>query len=106
MDGLTFQTHTIYRDRQNKVFLLLVHHNPMALCSLLLARTDDGNFDPAQFQPVGVDTIIAMRKSGQFEELDPLPEEEFRNLLNELAKHVSAEDAPFIQALIDQLEKK
>ena len=106
MDGLTFQTHTIYRDRQNNVVLLLVHHNPMALCSLLLARTNDGNFDPAQFQPVGVDTIITMRKSGQFEELEPLPEEEFRKLLDELAKHVSAEDAPFIQALIDQLEKK
>ena len=106
MDGFTFQTHTVYRDRQGGGLLLLVHHNPMALCSLLLARTADGNFDPAQFQPVGVDTIISMRKSGQFEELDPLPEDEFRNLLNELAKHVSAEDAPFIQALIDQLEKK
>ena len=106
MDGLTFQTHTVYRDLQSGALLLLVHHNPMALCSLLLARTADGKFDPAHFQPVGVDTIIAMRKSGQFEELEPLPEEEFRNLLNELAKHVSAEDAPFIQALIDQLEKK
>ena len=106
MDGLTFQTHTVYRDRRNNAVLLLVHHNPMALCSLLLARTADGNFDPSGFQPVGVDTIIAMRKSGQFEELDPLPEEEFRNLLNELAKHVSSEERPFVQALIDQLEKK
>ena len=106
MDGLTFQTHTIYRDRQNNAVLLLVHHNPMALCSMLLARTADGNFDPANFQPVGVDTIIAMRKSGQFEELDPLPADEFRKLLDELAKHVSAEDASFIQALIEQLEKK
>ena len=106
MDGLTFQTHTVYRDLQSGAFLLLVHHNPMALCSLLLARTADGNFDPSGFQPVGVDTIIAMRKSGQFEELEPLPAEEFRNLLNELAKYVSSEDRPFVQALIDQLEKK
>ena len=106
MDGLTFQTHTVYRDLQSGALLLLVHHNPMALCSLLLARTADGKFDPAQFQPVGVDTIIAMRKSGQFEEMDPLPVKEIRRLLDELAKHVSAEDEPLILALIDQLEKK
>ena len=106
MDGLTFQTHTVYRDRQSGSLLLMIHHNPMALSSLVLIPDDSGGFDAGHPHRADVDTIIAMRKSGQFEELDPLPEEEFRNLLNELAKHVSAEDAPFIQALIDQLEKK
>ena len=76
------------------------------LCSLLLAPDGNGGFDSAHPCQAGVETIIAMRKSGQFEELDPLPEDEFRNLLNEIAKNVSAEDEPFIRALIDQLEKK
>ena len=106
MDGLTFRTHTVYRDRQGGGLMLLVHHNPMALCSLLLAPDGNGGFDSAHPCQAGVETIIAMRKSGQFEELDPLPEDEFRNLLNEIAKNVSAEDEPFIRALIDQLEKK
>ena len=106
MDGFTFQTHTVYRDLQSGALLLLVHHNPMALCSLLLAPDGNGGFDSAHPRQAGVDTIIAMRKSGQFEELDPLPEKEFRKLLDELAKHVSAEDEPFILALIEQLEKK
>ena len=105
MDGFTFQTHSVYREKQTGALLLLVHHNPMALRSLLLNGKADG-FDASAPQAVGVDSIIALRKSGQFEEMAPLPDEDFRHLLNELAKHVPAEDQPFIQALTDQLEKK
>ena len=105
MDGFTFQTHSVYREKQTGALLLLVHHNPMALRSLLLNGKADG-FDAAEPQAVGVDSIIALRKSGQFEEMEPLPDKDFRLLLNELAKHVSGEDQPFVQALIDQMEKK
>ena len=105
MDGYTFQTHSVYRDKSTGGLLLLVHHNPMALCSLLLAGKAD-SFDTAAPQQVGVDTIIGMRKSGQFEELEPIPEDRFAALLRELAGHVTPDDLPFVQALIDQLEKK
>ncbi|MBR4663179.1 MAG: hypothetical protein IKO93_04835 [Lentisphaeria bacterium] len=105
MDGYTFQTHSVYRDKSTGGLLLLVHHNPMALCSLLLPGKAD-SFDTAAPQQVGVDTIIGMRKSGQFEELEPMPEDRFAALLRDLAGHVTAEDLPFVQALIDQLEKK
>ena len=105
MDGFTFQTHSVYREKQTGALLLLVHHNPMALRSLLLNGKADG-FDAAHPQTVGVDSIIALRKSGNFEELPPLPENEFAAILHELNKHVSSDDQPFVQALIDQLEKK
>ena len=105
MDGYTFQPHSVYRDKSTGGLLLLVHHNPMALCSLLLPGKAD-SFDTAAPQQVGVDTIIGMRKSGNFEELPPMPEDRFAALLRELAGHVTPDDLPFIQALIDQQEKK
>ena len=105
MDGFTFQTHTVYRDRHSGAVVLLVHHNPMALCSLLL-DADGSGFDAEHPRPVGVDTIIEMRRSGDFEEMAPLPGKEFAALLNELAGHVSEEDAPFVRALIEQLQKE
>ena len=105
MDGYTFQTHSVYRDKRTGGLLLLVHHNPMALCSLLLSGKAD-SFDTAAPRQVGVDTIIAMRQSGNFEELPPIPEDRFAALLRELAGHVSSDDLPFLQALIDQQEKK
>lgn len=103
MDGYTFQTHSVYRDKQSGAILLLVHHNPMALCSLLLRRTGGGRFDAAAFQETDVDAVIAMRKSARYEELDPLPNEEFRLLLKELSAHVPAAEIPLIQALAEQL---
>ena len=106
MDGLTFQTHTVYRDQQSGSLLLLVHHNPMALCSLALTQDGNGKFDAAHPSRADVDTIIAMRKSGQFEEMAPLPDNELLPLLDELTKHVPAEELPFIQALVEQLDKK
>ena len=105
MEDYTFQTHSVYRDKTAGGLLLLVHHNPMALCSLLLNGNDRG-FDTACPQQVGVDRIIAMRKSGDFEELAPLPEDEFKALLQDLIRHAAPDDQPFVQALIDRLEKR
>ena len=105
MEGYTFQTHSVYCNKNTGGLLLLVHHNPMALCSLLLAGKDD-SFDTAAPQPVGVDTIIGMRQSGSFEELPPMPEDQFAAMLRDLVGHVTPDDQPFVQAPIDQLEKK
>ena len=104
MDGFTFQTHSVYRDKRTGGLFLLVHHNPMALCSLLMTGHDN-SFDTAAPQQVGVDTIIGMRKSGDFEELPSIPEEQFAALLHDLLGHVSPDDQPFVQALIDQLKQ-
>jgi len=104
MEGYTFQTHSVYRDKNTGGLLLLVHHNPMALCSLLLAGKAD-SFDTSAPQRVGVDTIIGMRQSGSIEELPPMPEKQFAALLRDLAGHITPDDLPFIQALIDQMEK-
>lgn len=103
MDGYTFHTHAVYRDRNSGGSVLLVHHNPMALRSLLLHRNGTG-FDWTAPVPVGVDTIIEMRRSGSFEELPSLPENEIRQLLENLlaSSGLSAEDAPFVRALLEQ----
>lgn len=105
MEDYTFQTHSVYRDKTAGGLLLLVHHNPMALCSLLL-RGNERGFDAVHPQTVGTDAIIDMRKSGNFEELAPLPEDEFKALLQDLIKHAAPDDQPFVQALIDRLEKQ
>lgn len=105
MDGYTFQTHSVYRDKRTGGLLLLVHHNPMALCSLLMPGHDN-SFDTANAQRVGVETIIGMRRSGDFEEQAPMTDQEFTTLLHDLLGRVSQEDQPFVQALIDQQEKK
>lgn len=104
MDGFIFQTHSVYRDKSSGVLLLLVHHNPMELCSLLLPGKAD-SFDAARPQRVGVDTIIDMRRSGSYEELPQMPGDRFAALLRDLIGTVTPEDRPFIQAMIDQTEK-
>ncbi len=106
MDDFTFLTHTLYRDRQSGSLLLMIHHNPMALSSLVVAPDGNGGFDTEHPRRADVDTIIAMRNSGQFEELEPLPDRTLRPLLDELAKHVPEEELPFVQGLIEQLDKK
>ncbi|MBQ9337655.1 MAG: hypothetical protein IJS14_10220 [Lentisphaeria bacterium] len=105
MDGLTFLTHTVYRHLQSGAKVLLIHHNPMNLCSLLVPEKE-GRFELSQVQKADVDAIIAMRKSGEFEELEPLPENEFLSLLRGLLAHAAPDDRPFIQALIDQPQPK
>lgn len=105
MDGFTFQSHSVYRDKVSGALLLLVHHNPMALCSLLLDGKD-GSFDVVHPRKAGVDAIIAMRQSGSFEELPPLAEKDFLALLTALLPHVSPDERPFIQALIESAPEK
>ncbi|MBO4630927.1 MAG: hypothetical protein J5858_03295 [Lentisphaeria bacterium] len=62
MDGYTIQTHSVYRDKRSGTRLLLVHHDPMTLRSLLL-HGDSAAFATADPQPFSVDMIIAMRRS-------------------------------------------
>ena len=101
MDGLTFHTHTLYRSRRSGERQLLIHHNPMNLCSLMVPEKD-GRFELSQPRKTTVDTIIEMRRSGEFEELSPLPESELRSIVRELLPHAEPDDRPFLQALLDQ----
>ena len=101
MDGFTFRTHTVYRCRQSGERLLLIHHDPMDLCSLQVPEKD-GRFELSRACKTGVDAIIELRRSGEFEELSPLPESEFKSILRELLTHAEPDDRPFLQALLDQ----
>ena len=101
MDGFTFQTHSVYRDRKSGAAVLLIHHNPMALCSLMVPEKN-GGFEFSGVRKTGVDFIIEMRRSGEFEELPPLPESELKSIVRELLSHAEPDDRPFLQALLDQ----
>ena len=101
MDGLTFQSHTVYRHRQSGERLLLIHHNPMNLCSLMVPEKN-GRFELSRARKTGVDSIIALRRSGEFEERSPLAESELKSIVSELLDSADADDRPFLQSLLDQ----
>ena len=105
MDGFTFRTHTVYRCRQSGERLLLIHHDPMDLCSLQVPEKD-GRFELSRACKTGVDAIIELRRSGEFEELSPLPESEFKFLLRELLVLAGPDDRLLVQALLDQPAQK
>ncbi len=72
--GLSIRQGTVYRDRKNGGRLLLIHHNPMELQSLLFrSAPGEGAFDLARPEVIGVDDLIELRRSGEYEELGDLP---------------------------------
>ena len=79
--GLSIRQGTVYRETASGKRLLLIHHNPMALRSLAVPGTED-SFDCAAAAVISVDDLIAMRKSGCWEELGDVPDEVFQSILN------------------------
>ena len=105
MDGFTFQSHAVYRNKKTGAILLLVHHNPMALCSLLFT-SDANGFNTKNPQLVSIDTIIEMRRSGNFEQLECMPDQQFLPLLKEIRESLPAEEIPCLDALIKQITQE
>ncbi len=103
MQGLEIRQGTVYEESATGKRLLLIHHNPMNLCSLLLRSEGDGQaYDPARPERISVDEIIEIRRSGKYRELGDIPAEEFGRLLKALLDSGSAaeEDLPFLKALL------
>lgn len=84
MSELIIRQGTIYRHRTNGEQQILIHHNPMQLQSLRLRQPAAGENRFAAPELIGVEEIIAMRHSGEYEELGDLPRPALRELLNAL----------------------
>jgi len=103
MQGLEIRQGTVYEETGTGKRLLLIHHNPMNLQSLLLrAGEADSPYDLAHPEKISVDAIIELRRSGKYRELGDVPVAEFRNLLKALlaAEPLDEEDRPFLEALL------
>ncbi|MDD3153918.1 MAG: hypothetical protein PHS41_03550 [Victivallaceae bacterium] len=89
---------------------MMIHHNPMALQSLVLSAKDGepGHFEVAGVKPIGVDRIIEMRRSGEYAELEGLSAAELTPLLERMLEngHLSSPDDAFVRVLLDDISKQ
>lgn len=103
MQGLEIRQGTVYEEKATGGCLLLIHHNPMNLCSLLLRAERAGSpYDLTRPEKISVDEIIELRKSGKYREMGDIPVGEFRVLLKNFldAGSPDKEDIPFLEALL------
>lgn len=83
MNDLQIRQGTVYRKLSDDSKFILINHNPMQLQSLLL-RWNGEIWNCALPELIDVDTLIAIRKSGEFEECGDIPEAEFKALVETL----------------------
>ena len=107
MNGYKMRQGTVYRRRADGGKFLLIHHNPMGMESLILPEKA-GAFDVASPSLLGIDTLIAMRQSGEFEDTGDLPAEEVAALIGEMivSGGVTREIAGMLKNVCDELEKR
>jgi len=101
--GLEIRQGTVYSEKSTGKRILLIHHNPMALRSLSVPATAD-SFDCAHASVIAVDDLIALRKSGGWEELGDVPPEVFQSILNAVIATASLaqEDVDMLKTLLKQ----
>ena len=103
MNGYTMRQGTVYRHRADGTELLVFHHDPMRLRSLALRRVE-GEWDAAHPAELTVDTLIAMRRSGEFDDLGDLAAAERRAVLDRLLAlpALPEDDRRLLQSLRDE----
>ena len=103
MQGLEIRQGTVYEEDGTGRRFLLIHHNPMNLCSLLLRADGAGSpYDLARPERISVDEIIEIRRSGKYRELGDIPAADFHALLKALIDARAPgldEELPFLEAL-------
>ncbi|MBQ7695005.1 MAG: hypothetical protein IJT50_07750 [Lentisphaeria bacterium] len=101
---ITIRQGTVYLEKASGKRFVLVNHNPMALESLRFwSASEDAPFDLGAPERITVDELIALRNSGQYEELGDLPPELFRQLAGALlaAGNLPETDLALIRALLE-----
>ena len=106
MNGYTMRQGTVYKHRADGTELLVFHHDPMRLRSLALRRVD-GEWDAAHPAELTVDTLIAMRRSGEFDDLGDVAEAARNAVLDRLLAlpALPEDDRRLLQSLRDEAAK-
>ena len=97
-NGLQIRQGTVYRELATGKRLLLIHHNPMSLQSMAIPGTDE-TFDCAHPALISIEDIIAIRKSGTFEELGDVPQDVLLQILDAVISTASGLDENTIKLL-------
>ena len=102
---ITIRQGTVYLEKASGKRFVLVNHNPMALESLRFwSASGDAPFDLGAPERITADELIALRNSGQYEELGDLPPELFRQMAGALvaAGKLPEMDLALIRALLEE----
>ena len=94
---------TVYREKESGRRFVLVNHNPMALQSLRFwSASPESPFDLGAPERISADELIALRNSGNYEELGDLPPELFRKMVETLiaAGSLPQEELKLLRSLI------
>lgn len=76
---------TVYLEKNSGRRFILVNHNPMALQSLRFwSESPESAFNLGAPEHISIDELIALRSSGEYEELGDLPVETFKAMVNSL----------------------
>jgi hypothetical protein len=101
--SLAMRQGTVYLEKRSGRRFILVNHNPMALLSMRFwSESAEAAFDLAAPEMLTVDELIALRHSGEYEELGDLPAEVFKSMISSLvaAGNFSEEDLKLLKSLI------
>ena len=94
---------TVYLEKASGRRFILINHNPMALLSMRFwSVAADAPFDLAAPEMISIDDLIALRQSGDYEELGDLPAEVFKSMVRALLEGgaFSDEDKKLLESLI------
>ena len=94
---------TVYLEKKSGRRFILVNHNPMALLSMRFwSESAEAPFNLANPEMLAIDDLIALRQSGEYEELGDLPPDTFKAMVGALinAAQFSEEDLKLLKSLI------
>ena len=94
---------TVYLEKASGRRFILINHNPMALLSMRFwSASAEAPFDLAAPEMISIDDLIALRQSGEYEELGDLPSEVFKSMVKALLEggSFSEEDKKLLNSLL------
>ena len=101
--SLAMRQGTVYLEKESGRRFILVNHNPMALLSMRFwSESAEAPFNLANPEMITIDDLIALRQSGNYEELGDLPEEVFKSMVTSLISsgNFAEEDLKLLKSLI------
>lgn len=101
--SLSMRQGTVYLEKNTGKRFILVNHNPMALISMRFwSESAEAAFNLAAPEMITIDDLIALRQSGNYEELGDLPPEVFKSMVSSLiaAAALPEEDLKLLKSLI------